>query len=80
MLVNENLNMTQQCALAVQKANHILGYVKSRVTSRSSKGILLLYSALMRLHLEPCIQLWSPQHKKDMDLLEQIQRRATKMI
>ncbi|PKU48255.1 hypothetical protein llap_1449 [Limosa lapponica baueri] len=42
--------------------------------------ILPLYSTLVRCHLESCIQLWSPQHRKDMDLLDQVQRRSTKMI
>jgi len=36
--------------------------------------------SFVRLHLESCIQLWGPQHKKDMDLLEQVQRGTMKMI
>ena len=72
--------MTWQCALTAQKANQILGCIKRSATSRLREGILPLYSTLVRLHLQYCIQLWGPQHKKDMDLLEQVQRRATKTI
>ncbi|PKU41214.1 hypothetical protein llap_8483 [Limosa lapponica baueri] len=72
--------MSWQCTLTVQNANCILGCIKRSMASRAREGILPLYSTLMRPHLEYCIQLWGPQCKKDMDLLEWVQWRATKMI
>ena len=73
--VDEKLNMSRQCTLGAQKANRVLGCIKTSMASRSREGILPLYSALVRPHLESCVQLWSPQHRKDGDVLEWGQRR-----
>jgi len=66
--------------LAAQKTNCILGCIKSNIASSLREVILPLCSALVRPHLESCVQLWSPQHRKDVDLLEWVHRRATEMI
>ncbi|GAB0189883.1 cAMP-dependent protein kinase inhibitor alpha [Grus japonensis] len=68
--VDEKLEMSWQCVLAAQKTNHILGCIKRSVTSRLRDAILPLYFAVVRPHLEYCVQLRGPQYKKDMKLLE----------
>jgi len=78
--VDKKLSMSQQCVVAPQKANCTLDCIKRSVTSRSKEVILPLCSALVRPHLEYCIEFWGPQHKKDVELLEWAQRRAMKMI
>ena len=80
VLVDGKLDMSQQCALTVQKANCTLGCINRSMASRLREVILPLCSVLVRPHLEYCIQVWSSQYRTDTALLDCIQRRATKMV
>ena len=80
VIITDDLQPTKQCIEAEKKAQKILGYIKRQFKSRKKETILTLYNALVRPHLEYAGQFWAPSMRKDIERLEAVQARATKLI
>ncbi|KAK4824374.1 hypothetical protein QYF61_014034 [Mycteria americana] len=80
VLVDTRLNMSQQCTLVEKKVNGRLGCIRRSVASRLREVTLPLYSALWRPQMQCWVQFWALPYKRDMDILERVQQRPTKMI
>ena len=80
VVITNDLKSSNQCIEAVKKAQKLLGYIKRQFRTRNKEAILILYNALVRPHLEYAVQFWSPSLRKDIERLEAVQARATKLI
>ena len=74
------MKVPEQCRIAASKGNHVIGMIRRNITYKYKSLIAPLYEAIVRPHLEQCVHAWSPCLRKDIDMLETIQRRVTKLI
>ena len=74
-----DMKVSEQCGIAASKGNQIVWLIRRTIMYKEKQLIVPLYKAIVKTHLEYCTQTWRPYRKKNIDKLERIQRRATKI-
>lgn len=80
VLVDKSFKFSEHCNKVANSANAVIGMIKRTITCRKKDIMVKLYKALVRPKLEYCVQAWCPYLKKDIDKLEKVQARATRLI
>ena len=80
VLISKDLKVADQCNKAAKKAMRVLGMVKRSFKNLDKESLKTIYCSYIRPHLEYCIQAWSPYYRKDIQTLEKVQQRATKLV
>ena len=80
ILISKNLKWENQVDKAVRTANAVIAQIKNNFTYFDSDLVKLLYVSLVRPHLEYAVSVWNPYMRKDIDKLESVQHRATRLV
>ena len=80
VIVDQDLNFESHLAAKVKKANQVIGIIRRSFLHLDADMFLQLYKSLVRPHLEYANQVWAPRHAKHIITLENVQRRATKLV
>ena len=80
VIIDNKLSFEKYISEKVNKANSVMGVIRRTLEFLDQKTFKLLYTSLVRSHLEYANQVWNPYLKKHIDMLENVQRKSTKLI
>ena len=78
--IDKKLKFDSHISNKINKANNILGAIRRSFSYLDNTIMLRLYTSLIRPHLDYANPVWNPRYKKDISNIENVQKRATKMI
>ena len=78
--IDQHLNFEKHIQTQINKTNQIVGLTRRSFVHLDNRTFSLLFKALVRPHLEYASSVWSPYKKKDIEAIENVQKRATRML